>query len=79
MTNEIKSYLEVKSLLNRSSELCSMYSLEWKFKDTCKEMLKADFSKSEIQLVFTVIMNEQYEIALQELTDEVEQAKHEAL
>lgn len=71
MTNEIKNYLAVKSLLNRLDAIGGRYSLEWRMKDAIKDMLRDGFDKDDIQLIFTVVMNEQYDIAEDELNVEV--------
>ena len=71
MTTEIKHYLEVKALMNRLDAIGNRYSLEWRMKDAIKDMLRDGFSKEDIQLIFTIVMNEQYDVAEDELSIEV--------
>ena len=71
MTTEIKHYLQVKSLMNRLDAIGNRYSLEWRMKDAIKDMLRDGFDKDEVSLIFTIVMNEQYDIAEDELSTEV--------
>lgn len=71
MTTEIKHYLQVKSLMNRLDAIGNRYSLEWRMKDAIKDMLRDGFDKDEVSLIFTIVMNEQYDVAEDELSAEV--------
>ena len=69
MTTEIKNYLKIKSIMNRLEAIGAKFSLEWRIKDGIKDMLNDGFSKEDIQLIFTIIMNEQFDIACDELDE----------
>lgn len=76
MTTEIKHYLQVKSLMNRLDAIGNRYSLEWRMKDAIKDMLRDGFDKDEVSLIFTIVMNEQYDVAEDELSAEVLKEKN---
>lgn len=73
MNTEIKHYLEIKSIMNRLEAIGAKFSLEWRIKDGIKDMLKDGFSKEDIQLILTIIVNEQFEIAEEEYNETKEQ------
>jgi hypothetical protein len=73
MTTEIKHYLEIKSIMNRLEAIGAKFSLEWRIKDGIKDMLRDGFSKEDIQLILTIIVNEQFEIAEEEYNETKEQ------
>ena len=64
------AYLETKALMERAKTVANIWSVEWKIKDFIKDCVKDGFSKEDIQLLLTIVMNEQFTIATDELNDE---------
>ena len=64
------AYLETKALIDRAKTVANIWSVEWKIKDFIKDCVKDGFSKEDIQLLLTIVMNEQFTIATDELNDE---------
>jgi hypothetical protein len=64
------AYLETKALMERAKTVANIWSVEWKIKDFIKDCIKDGFSKEDIQLLLTIVMNEQFTIATDELNDE---------
>lgn len=62
--------------MNRLDAIGNRYSLEWRMKDAIKDMLRDGFDKDEVSLIFTIVMNEQYDIAEDELSAEVLKEKN---
>ena len=64
------AYLETKALIDRAKTVANIWSVEWKIKDFIKDCVKDGFSKEDIQLLLTIVMNEQFTVATDELNDE---------
>ena len=64
------AYLETKALMERAKTVANIWSVEWKIKDFIKDCIKDGFSKEDIQLLLTIVMNEQFTVATDELNDE---------
>ena len=64
------AYLETKALMERAKTVANIWSVEWKIKDFIKDCVKDGFSKEDIQLLLTIVMNEQFTVATDELNDE---------
>ena len=64
------AYLETKALMERTKTVANIWSVEWKIKDFIKDCVKDGFSKEDIQLLLTIVMNEQFTVATDELNDE---------
>ena len=65
-----EAYLETKALMERAKTVANIWSVEWKIKDFIKDCVKDGFSKEDIQLLLTIVMNEQFTVATDELNDE---------
>ena len=64
------AYLETKALIDRAKTVANIWSVEWKIKDFIKDCVKDGFSKEDVQLLLTIVMNEQWTVATEELNDE---------
>ena len=68
--NVTQNYLQVKNLIERAKTVANLWSVEYRIKDFTKDCIKDGFSKDDIQLLFTIMMNEQWDVALDELANE---------
>ena len=64
------AYLETKALIDRAKNVANLWSVEYRIKDFIKDALKDGFSKEDIQLLLTIVMNEQFTVAADELNNE---------
>ena len=65
-----EAYLETKALMYRAKNVANLWSVEYRIKDFIKDALKDGFSKEDIQLLLTIVMNEQFTVASDELDNE---------
>jgi ferredoxin-fold anticodon binding domain-containing protein len=65
-----EAYLETKALIERAKSIANLWSVEYRIKDFTKDCIKDGFSKEDIQLIFTILMNEQWNVANEELENE---------
>ena len=64
------AYLETKALIDRAKNVANLWSVEYRIKDFIKDSIKDGFSKEDIQLLLTIVMNEQFTVATDELNNE---------
>ena len=64
------AYLETKALIDRAKNVANLWSVEYRIKDFIKDSIKDGFSKEDIQLLLTIVMNEQFTVAADELNNE---------
>ena len=64
------AYLETKALIDRAKNVANLWSVEYRIKDFIKDSIKDGFSKEDIQLLLTIVMNEQFTVATEELDNE---------
>ena len=65
-----EAYLETKALMERAKNVANLWSVEYRIKDFIKDCIKDGFSKEDIQLLLTITMNEQFDVAIEELDNE---------
>jgi hypothetical protein len=65
-----EAYLETKALIDRAKAISDFWAIEWRMKDFIKSSVKDGFSKEDVQLLITIIMNEQWTAALDEINEE---------
>ena len=65
-----EAYLETKALMERAKNVANLWSVEYRIKDFIKDSIKDGFSKEDIQLLLTIVMNEQFTVATDELDNE---------
>jgi hypothetical protein len=65
-----EAYLETKALMERAKSVANLWSVEYRIKDFIKDCIKDGFSKEDIQLLLTITMNEQFDVAIDELDNE---------
>jgi hypothetical protein len=68
--NVTQNYLQVKNLIERAKTVANLWSVEYRIKDFTKDCIKDGFSKDDIQLLFTIMMNEQWDVAIDELEND---------
>lgn len=68
--NVTQNYLQVKNLIERAKTVANLWSVEYRVKDFTKDCIKDGFSKDDIQLLFTIMMNEQWDVAVDELAND---------
>ena len=64
------AYLETKALIDRAKNVANLWSVEYRIKDFIKDALKDGFSKEDIQLILTIVMNEQFNVVTIETYNE---------
>ena len=64
------AYLETKALIDRAKSVANLWSTEYRIKDFIKDCIKDGFSKEDVQLLLTIVMNEQWTVATEELENE---------
>ena len=64
------AYLETKALIDRAKSVANLWSTEYRIKDFIKDCIKDGFSKEDVQLLLTIVMNEQWTVATEELESE---------
>ena len=65
-----ENYLQTKELMERAKTVANLWSVEYRIKDFMKDCIKDGFDKEDIQLILTIVMNEQFTVATDELNDE---------
>lgn len=65
-----ENYLQTKELMERAKTVANLWSVEYRIKDFMKDCIKDGFDKEDIQLILTIVMNEQWQTAFDEAREE---------
>ena len=65
-----ENYLQTKELMERAKTVANLWSVEYRIKDFMKDCIKDGFDKEDIQLILTIVMNEQWQAAFDEAREE---------
>ena len=65
-----ENYLQTKELMERAKTVANLWYIEYRIKDFMKDCIKDGFDKEDIQLILTIVMNEQWQTAFDEAREE---------